>query len=120
MADRHVRLCGTNRRTRNIFRVNPLHRARAVARNDDRALRHDPVPEERLAIERVVQPVYERRPQRGHGDPLTNVQREERPLALGLVAVVLVRVLGAHERIALVVVEALAIHCDARHEDVAP
>ena len=77
------------------------------------------VPEELLAIEGVVRSVDERRPEGHQRQPALQVHAEEQPLGGGLIAHVGIGVVIRRQRIALFVVEPVAIGRYARKENVA-
>jgi hypothetical protein len=103
MADRRVLGGRPHRRARDVAHVDPLHRTRAIFRDDDRPANAKAIPEEGFAIERVVRAVNERRSQRRDGNALASMQLEQRSFALGLVNAICVRVTRRHERIGLVI-----------------
>src|SRR5262245_7149618 len=103
---------------RDIPNVDPLHPPRTILGYDDRPAGKQAIPEERFAIERVVRPVDERRPQRGHRNAFVEVQVEQRPFALRFLSSVAIWIIGGHEWTTLVTLALGAVDGDAGREDI--
>ena len=77
------------------------------------------IPEKCLAIVRISGPIHVRRAERDHRESVALVHAEQRPFAHGLVPHVGIRMIVGRQRIALVVVQTVAVGRHARHVDVA-
>ena len=91
----------------------------AIAGNDDGPLGAQPVPEERLAVERILRPINKRRPERHHRKPGLLMQAEQHPLRHRLIANVRIGMIVRRQRIAFVMIQSVAIRGHAGHENVA-
>ena len=78
-----------------------------------------PVPEESLPVEWVARPVNEGRPESDHRQPVPLVQAEQHPLRHGLIADVRVRVVVRRQRVAFIMIQAVAVRRHAGHENIA-
>src|ERR1035438_4623798 len=110
---------GPDHRRHQIVDVDELHEAVAVAGDDDGAAGAQAVPDELLAV--IVRPwtVDKRRAEGDYRQTGGDVQSEKHALRGGLVAGVSKRMVVGRQRIALLVIQAVAVGGDARHEDVA-
>src|SRR5437870_4349010 len=99
-----------------VLNVDELHQAMAVAGQDDGPAVAQPVPEERFAVKRILRTIDEGRTQRDHGKARILAHAEEHPLAHGFVSNIRLGMIVGRQRIAVVMVQSVAIRGHAGHE----
>jgi len=110
---------GANESLHQVVDIDELHEAITVAGDDDGPAGAHAVPKELFAVERIARPVNERRTechQRQAGLP---AHTEQQALGVGLVANVGGGMRVGRQRVALLVVQAVAVRGHAGHKDVA-
>jgi len=98
--------------------VDELHEAAAIAGEDEGAAGAEAIPEEGFAVIVVTGPIDEGRAEGDDGDVIAVVHAEEHALAHGLIADIGVGVVIGGEGVGFMVIEAVAVGGDGRHEDV--